>query len=248
MTAAWRRMRTWTRRRARAVFAAAALAVAVNAPAVAGQPDDPLEPLNRAVLKLNLLAFDWALAPAASLSRATTPEPVRRSLGNVLENLRAPGVFANDVLQGEPARAGTILGRFAINSTVGVFGLLDPASDLGYLPHQEDLGQTLGTYGVPAGPYLMLPLLGPSNVRDTVARVADHLMLNLYLFDTDAMDAAATLHETETGMDRLRALRADSLDFYAVLRSAHEQSRATEIANGRPAGPDDEYEAIFAEQ
>ena len=246
MDAAWCSMSARPVRRTRVLLAGLGLALVVNAQATAAQPEDPLEPLNRAVLDFNLLAFDWALAPAASLYRAATPEPVRRSVGNFLQNLRAPMVLANDVFQGETDRAGTTLRRFAINSTIGMFGLFDPASDYGYQPHHEDFGQTLATYGVPAGPYLMLPLLGPSNVRDTVGRVGDYLMLNLYVFDTDAVVGATALHEADSGMDSLRAMRADSLDFYALLRSAHEQRRVAEIANGTPGG-DVDYDAIFAE-
>jgi phospholipid-binding lipoprotein MlaA len=246
MTAAWRQTSTWRWGRARAAFAALALALATNAQAAAAPPDDPFEPLNRAVLDFNLAVFDWALAPAASLYRSATTEPVRRSVGNFLQNLRAPMVLANDVLQGETERADTTLRRFAINSTIGMLGLFDPATDYGYAAHHEDLGQTLAVHGVPAGPYLMLPLLGPCNVRDAMGRVGDYLMLNLYLVDTDAVLGATALQDTESRMDDLRAMRADSLDLYARLRSMHEQRRVAEIANGAPGG-DVDYDAIFAD-
>jgi len=245
MLSAWCSKHALRARCARLVLVTLACMLAGEAKAASASPDDPLEPLNRAVLNLNLLAFDWALAPAASVYRSATPEPVRRSVGNFLQNLRAPMVFANDVLQGKTDRAGTTLSRFAINSTIGLFGLFDPASKYGYTPHHEDLGKTLATYGVPAGPYLMLPLLGPSNVRDAVARVGDYLTLNLYLIDTGTVLGANTLSDTEATMDHLRAMRASSLDFYALLRSTHQQLRKAEIADGIPAA-DQEYEAIFA--
>jgi phospholipid-binding lipoprotein MlaA len=228
--------------------------VADGSGAQASEPPDPLEPVNRAVLGLNLLVDEWALAPVAGAYRALTPEPVRRSVVNFLGNLRAPVVLANDILQGEGERAANTARRFAINSTLGVLGLFDPASGMGYEPHHEDFGQTLGVFGVPGGPYLVLPLLGPSNARDSLGRAVDYLLMSGYL-DADALTAvfgATAVSEREANDELLQSLTADSLDLYATVRSAYAQKRAADIRNGAvtatAAADQESYDEIFAHE
>jgi phospholipid-binding lipoprotein MlaA len=214
---------------------------------------DPLEPVNRAVFSFNLFVDRWLLEPVARAYRFVAPEPARRSVANFLHNLRSPVIFANDLLQGERDRAGVTLGRFMINSTLGVFGLFDPASALGHQPHDEDFGQTLAVYGVPDGPFLMLPLLGPSNARDTVGRVGDYFInpLNSCCITTDerlAIFGTTAVSEREANIELIDDLRANSIDLYATLRAIYTQRRAAETRNG--AAPSDQkgYDDIFKDE
>ena len=225
------------------------LAMVVGHDAVLASPTDPLETINRAVFRANLVAYDEMLAPAARYYREATTEAQRDSMVNFLANLRAPVVLANQFLQGQGEQAGITLRRFAINSTVGMLGLFDLATQWGY-PAQaaEDFGQTLASYGVPAGPYLVLPLLGPSNTRDAIGRIADYLALGTYL-DTDALPAvlgAVAVADAEPNLERTAAERAASVDLYAAARSVYEQKRDEAIGNGEPTS-DDKYNGIFAE-
>ncbi len=134
---------------------------------------DPLEPWNRWVYRFNA-EFDEAIfLPAVGLYETVAPEPVRDSVANFFANLGNLTTFGNQILQGKPMAAGQSAFRFALNSTLGLFGLFDPASAIGVPRHEEDFGQTLGTWGLGEGAYLVLPLLGPSNLRDTTGLVVD---------------------------------------------------------------------------
>ncbi|MEK7246697.1 MAG: VacJ family lipoprotein, partial [Pseudomonadota bacterium] len=174
--------------RAVRLFAALALLAAVpplsgcatapdpsNADALAEyrQINDPIEPANRVIFAFNRAIDAAILKPLAKIYRDFTPKIFQDAVGNILANLRAPVVLANDVLQGEGKRAGNTLARFVVNSTVGLGGMIDAASEMGVPRHAEDFGQTLAVWGVPEGPYLMLPLFGPSNPRDLVGLAAD---------------------------------------------------------------------------
>jgi phospholipid-binding lipoprotein MlaA len=211
---------------------------------------DPFEPVNRAMFGFNMFADEWVLEPVARGYRAVAPVQVRRSVANFLGNLRSPVIFVNDILQGERERAGTTLGRFMINSTLGVFGLFDAASAFGHYPHNEDLGQTLGVYGVPDGPYLVLPLLGPSNARDTAGRVGDFFInpLNECCIDGTerlALFGTGAVSEREASIELFDDLRANSIDLYATLRTIYTQRRAAEIRNGAPGGDQEGYDELF---
>jgi phospholipid-binding lipoprotein MlaA len=228
-------------------------AAAVAAPLRAQEIPDPLEPVNRAIFGFNLAADEWVLEPVARGYRFVTPEGVRRSVANFLRNLRSPVVFANDLLQGERDRAGVTLGRFMINSTLGVFGLFDAANAFGYSPHHEDLGQTFGVWGIPSGPYLMLPLLGPSSARDATGRAGDWLInpLTHCCIDTGerlGIFGTESVSEREANIEVIEDLRANSLDFYAAVRTIYAQSREAAIRNGAPAGDQDSYDEIFQDE
>jgi ABC-type transporter lipoprotein component MlaA len=153
----------------------------VAVPALAQDENDPLEPVNRAVFQFNRVLDGLILEPAALMYRMATPAFVRDGVQNFLANLRTPVVLANDLLQGEFGRAEKTLGRFMLNTILGVGGLIDVGGRVG-MPerHYEDFGQTLAVYGVGEGPYLMLPVLGPSNPRDAVGRVVDLLFDPLF--------------------------------------------------------------------
>ena len=136
--------------------------------------NDPLEPMNRVFFSINLFFDELLLEPFAIMYRGITPQFFRDAVNNFLDNLNTPVVLANDILQGEPYRAERTLGRFMLNTIMGLGGLIDVGGLVG-MPerHSEDFGQTLAVYGVGEGPYLVLPLLGPSNPRDAFGFVVD---------------------------------------------------------------------------
>ena len=193
---------------------------------------DPLEDFNRVIFEFNTVFDEILFRPLAELYGEVIPSPVRTGIHNVISNLGAPVVFINDVLQLNPERASETLGRFLINSTVGIGGLIDVASDQGLVYHNEDFGLTLGSYGVDGGPFLMLPLLGPSNLRDAVGKVADIFMdpLNWIAYNNDK---DRWLY-AKTGLDALDA-RTNSrnltdsiektIDPYAQYRTLYTQNR-----------------------
>lgn len=208
------------------------------------QVNDPLEPMNRGVFEFNTALDRAVIKPIALAYRDTLPEPVRRSVGNFLSNLNAPLIFASDVLQGEAERAGTTLMRAAINTTIGVGGLFDMAADWNLVRHDEDFGQTLAVWGASDGPYVMLPLFGPTNPRDTVGLVVEFVAdpLGLYLASINmaylgvvrsAMQAVDTRTEY---LDSLDAIERTSLDFYSTIRSVSRQFRQDQIRNNAPIG------------
>lgn len=242
----------------RAVRLFVALAFAIAVPLLAGcatapdpkdadaqaefrQINDPIEPANRIIFAFNRALDAAILKPLAKIYRDYTPKVFQDAVGNILANLRTPVVLANDVLQGESKRAGNTLARFAVNSTVGLGGIIDVASEMGLPRHAEDFGQTLAVWGVPEGPYLMLPLFGPSNPRDLVGLVADFVSdpLNWYAANT-GQDFITYSRAGTTGVDarashmkELDDLERTSLDYYAAIRSLYRQRRADEIGNGR---------------
>ena len=231
----------------------AALLLALLATGCAARPDpadaeavaefratnDPLEPLNRAAFFVNDGIDTLVLRPAAEAYRIFLPPEVRTAIRNVLANLRSPVILVNDALQGEEQRFGTTLGRFVINTTVGVGGIFDVAKDFGLLGHTEDFGQTLAVWGAPEGPYLFVPVLGPSNPRDLAGFGVDAAVNPLtWISGNDTVEAvmitrtALTALDTREGLiEPLDALRQGSLDPYAALRSAYRQRRAAEIRN-----------------
>ncbi|MCI4644486.1 MAG: VacJ family lipoprotein, partial [Hyphomonadaceae bacterium] len=135
---------------------------------------DPLEPMNRQIFAFNEAADKAVIGPVAGAYETVTPKFARIGIGNFLSNLSSPVIFVNDVLQGEGQRATDTAFRFLINSTFGVAGFFDPAEhELGVIGHSEDFGQTLGVWGVSEGPYLVLPLIGPTNLRDGIGSGVD---------------------------------------------------------------------------
>ncbi|TVR99484.1 MAG: VacJ family lipoprotein [Rhodospirillales bacterium] len=211
--------------------------------------NDPLEPFNRAVFEFNRAFDTMLLKPLAIFYRDILPPPLTRGINNTLNNLRSPVIFFNDLLQGRPDRAGTTLARFMINSTLGVGGVHDAATNLGWERHEADFGQTLAVWGLGEGPFLMLPILGPSNPRDAVGLGVDSAVLdplgfiNIAVSDPDT--AIKVFNYARTGtyavdrrsqvIDALDDLERTSLDFYAALRSAVRQSRRSFIEEGRQA-------------
>lgn len=204
------------------------------------QTNDPAEPFNRAMYDVHQGIDRFVLRPVAQGYRAVVPQPLRQGIRNVLGNLRTPVILINDMLQGEPRRAGDTLGRFVINSTLGLGGIFDvAASQFGVRGHSEDFGQTFARWGVGEGPYLFLPVLGPSNPRDLTGFAAGIAADPFtWIGQGPAVDALTgaragmTVVDTREGLlDPLEQLERGSLDPYATLRSAYRQRRQAEIEN-----------------
>jgi phospholipid-binding lipoprotein MlaA len=202
--------------------------------------NDPLEVPNRMFFAFNEALDFMIIRPVAVTYRFVVPSGVRNSVRNFLRNLRTPVTLANDLLQGDLERAENTFARFFINSTIGLLGLFDIAADSGYPYHDEDFGQTLGTYGAGEGFYLVLPVLGPSSLRDGTGRIVDIFLDPLtYLAPQEVglgRAVATGIDFRSRNIDELDALKADSLDFYARIRSLYRQNRENEINNGVPTG------------
>lgn len=206
--------------------------------------NDPLEPWNRAMHQLDQGLDTVIFNPTIAVYTTIVPEPGRKGVSNVIRNFRAPITLANDILQGEGARAGVTTSRFLINSTVGLLGLFDVATRFGLPYHSEDLGQTLAVWGVGEGPYLYVPILGPSGGRDLTGYVVDSQVFDIggwvgradnpFWWQVAYFGAVAVDIKTNVG-PALDELEASSVDYYAALRSAYRQNRAKEVRNGAPA-------------
>ncbi len=201
--------------------------------------NDPLEPLNRLVFSFNEVLDFIVFTPVSKTYRTVVPTPVRHGVSNVISNAKAPVTFANDLLQGEPERAKTTFIRFLINSTAGFGGFVDAAEAGGLPKHTEDFGQTLAVWGIGSGPYVVLPVLGPSSPRHIVGRVADTaatpttwLMSDLSMFERSTPTIAELVTGHEGLLDDITKLRETSPDFYASVRDIYRQSRKSSIANG----------------
>jgi phospholipid-binding lipoprotein MlaA len=204
------------------------------------EANDPLEPMNRYFFELNYAADELLFKPLAGWYYVALPNFAQDGVRNALRNVRSPVVLANDLFQGETDRAGVTVSRFLVNSTMGIGGLFDIASRMGLEYHDEDFGQTLAVHGVGEGPYLMLPLLGPSNPRDAAGRVVDMLFDPLTYIGIFAVDniglGAAVVDGMDTRARNLKTLdeiRKGSLDYYATIRSLYRQRRNDEINNGK---------------
>lgn len=199
---------------------------------------DPLEPLNRTVYEFND-AFDRAIAkPAAQAYEKVIPEFLRDMIGNAFGNVRDVWTAANQLLQGKPGHAASDVWRVAINTTLGFGGLIDIASDVGVEKHNEDFGQTLGRWGLPPGPYLVLPFLGPSSLRDAPARGVDHWSDPLHAIDSHGRRNNAFLLRAIDDRQRLfdaeRIVSEAALDRYSFIRDSWFQLRRNQVYDGNP--------------
>jgi phospholipid-binding lipoprotein MlaA len=231
----------WGVRRAAAVLALAGSLVAGCATAEEGEVWDPLETPNRFLFALNKTLDTFILRPVAVTYRDLTPNGVQRGTRNVLNNLGEPVTAFNELAQGEATRAVQTVARFLINSTIGILGIFDVAKDFG-LPHtKEDFGQTIGVWAKAppedGGPYLVLPLVGPSNARDAVGLLVDYLVDPFRIaaehFDVEWLLYARGGLEAVDGRSRtlqaLDDLEKNSVDYYSAVRSAYTQRRAAQI-------------------
>ncbi|MDJ0950674.1 MAG: VacJ family lipoprotein [Alphaproteobacteria bacterium] len=202
---------------------------------------DPWENTNRAIFDFNNSVDRAVLQPIARAYRDVLHEDIRDGIRNFSDNINEPVNFVNLVLQGKDVKAAQTVIRFVINSTVGIGGLGDVATNLGYPRHQEDFGQTLAVWGVGEGPYIMLPILGPSNVRDTVGKVADNFTDPFGYVIPLAGNLARTfvngVDRRERNLETLEDIERNSLDFYAAVRSLYRQNRESQVRDGEVEGP-----------
>ena len=201
-------------------------------------PRDPLEPMNRAIYSFNDGLDNAIFKPVAQGYRAVLPEFVRTGVSNFFANINDVLIALNNLLQGKFLNAVSDVGRILVNTTIGVAGFLDVATNLGLEKHNEDFGQTLGRWGIGDGPYLVLPIVGPSNLRDALARVVDFktdpltyvrsMRLRNSLWGTRAVSDRANL------LDTSKILETAALDPYEVLRDAYLQRRRNLVHDGAP--------------
>ncbi len=200
------------------------------------QTNDPLEPTNRFFYRVNNTLDKYALKPVATAYKNNVPDGVRRPIHNFLVNAATPVVFANNVLQAKPRMAGNSMMRFLINTTAGGAGLFDVATDWGYPANTTDFGVTLALWGVDAGPFLFLPVLGPSNPRDATGFAGD-VALSPFTWATFGGDTAFQVSKGAAGVVDTRARLLDvtnnidqtALDPYATYRSLYKQNRESQI-------------------
>lgn len=203
---------------------------------------DPYEGFNRVIWQANSFVDRWVMKPTAKAYKAVTPDILERGFGNFFNNISNIPTAVNNLLQGKPGQAGQDLTRFIFNTTFGGLGFYDFASDVGLPIHEEDFGQTLGAWGVPQGPYMVLPFLGPSTVRDTVGFGVD-LTYDPYdqLNPVSDKNSVTALRLVDL---RAQLLRFDNLapgDEYLFFRDAYLQRRAGQVRDGKtdPAVEDD---------
>jgi phospholipid-binding lipoprotein MlaA len=208
------------------------------------QINDPIEPLNRSIFDLNLTLDGVLFRPVAEAYRWLFPEFLRDAIQGVLSNAGEPNNIINAILQADVSRGGQALGRLAVNSTLGIAGMIDVASEFGLTPVDEDFGQTLAVWGVGDGAYLMLPVLGPSSVRDGIGRGVDIFLNPLtYLFTNTDTEYVGAIMSVTDGLDQrsrnievLDDIERTSVDFYAAIRSLYRQARQDLIYNGETTG------------
>ena len=222
----------------RSALIASALFGTLNITSAQAQVSDPLEPINRGFFALNELLDTVAFKPIATVYNTVLPKPVRTGVSNVFSNLDDAFISVNHALQGRGKDSANSFGRVLINSTIGLGGLFDIATDQGLQKGEGDFGQTLGVWGVGAGPYMVLPVLGPSNVRETVGRAAR--------MASDPRNAlpdvwAYSLIGTEfvqykaDNLENLNLLDSSSLDKYGFMRTVYMQRRESLVTSGRAA-------------
>lgn len=207
---------------------------------------DPLEPFNRVIYGFNHIFDKVVLRPVTQAYRYVVPEYGRTMFDNFVTNLYTPVVFTNSVLQGDPKNSFSTFFRFVINTTIGVGGMFDVASEAGLHNRNADLGETMAFYGVGPGPYLVIPVIGPSNVRDAFGRLGDAFMTPTN-YATDwfkggqgyeieyGVWAATAIDERSKNMKLIDEIYANSLDPYSTFRSGYTQKRASDIRRAKAA-------------
>ncbi len=232
---------------------------AIEASRTATDEEDPWAGFNRAMFDAHNFLDENLLVPVSLAYREVTPKRGRRGVRRFLANLRAPVTLVNDLLQGEFGRARDTATRFVVNSTIGAGGFADPAGLMGIEGHREDFGQTLAVWGMDAGPYLFLPLIGPSTARDTLGTGVNVLLDPSFYVRTPPANigrftraGVGGISAREPFIEPLAEMRDNSLDYYAAFRSFYLQNRRRQIQNGRfelaPAPADeDAFDELEAE-
>ena len=234
-----------------AIFALAAGASGCSSiPADERAESDPWESLNRSLFSVNRTIDNVSTKPLAKGYRAIIPDPARKGISNFFSNLVAPRSAINNFLQGKPGHGVSELGRFVINSTIGVGGLFDIATPSGLEEHREDFGQTAAVWGVPDGPYVMLPLLGPQTLRDAVLLPVDVVVDPLFQYNnTSVRDKLYVLRLIDLRYKFLAAEKflEDSKDKYVTTRESYLQNREYEVYDGDPPEDDDFFDEFLEE-
>ena len=206
--------------------------------------NDPYEATNRDTLVLNGKIDRYVVVPTVAVYFLLVPPGGRRGVHNFLGNLSKPTTFVNDILQGEVTRAGQTAERFVVNTTLGLGGFFDPATHMGIPNHGEDFGQSLAVWGVPDGPYLVLPFFGPSNPRDAVGMATDAALdptnfipIKQHLWWAGGREYFALLDLRSQTYQTIQGIQRSSVDYYASLRSLYRQLRESEIHNGQQPAP-----------
>ncbi len=228
----------------------AAMAAEPTPAAMAAEPTpakttvaDPLEKYNRKVYAFNAALDKAVVKPLAQGYVAVIPRPIRIGVGNLVGHLAYPNTILNNLLQGKLAEGGRDVLRFTLNSVVGIGGLLDPATQLGLLKNDEDFGQTLGKWGVPSGPYLMLPLMGTSTLRDAPTLWVDSRTdLRVYLNDEETRRTLIALRilDTRVGIFPADVALGQAFDGYAFVRDAYLQRREYKVRDGNVPAQEEE--------
>lgn len=203
-----------------------------------GNPQDPLEPVNRGIYHFNDGLDKAVLKPVAEVYREVLPQFVRTGVSNFFSNINDVLIALNNLLQGKLPDAASDVGRIAVNTTVGLLGVLDVATEIGLEKHDEDFGQTLGRWGFGDGPYLVLPLFGPSNLRDALARIVDYRIDPITYVDPsrdrNQLWAARIINRRSELLDTSKILETAALDPYEFLRDAYLQRRRNLVYDGSP--------------
>ena len=212
---------------------------------------DPWEPMNRSLFRVNVAIDNATLKPIAKGYRYVLPKAVRKGISNFYRNLTTPRSAVNNFLQGKPANGFNEIGRFLFNSTFGIAGIFDVATSGGMEEYREDFGQTAAVWGVPDGPYVMLPFLGPKTLRDALLLPLDITANLLYHYDVASVrDRLYVLRLVDLRYHLLVAdkLLDDSKDPYVTLRESYLQNREYEIYDGDPPEDDDFFDEFLEEE
>jgi phospholipid-binding lipoprotein MlaA len=214
---------------------------------------DPIEPINRIVFSFNNIFDKYAVRPVSILYRGVLPEFIRNRISYSLDNLSMPVTTINNILQFKFGKAGVSTARFVINSTIGIFGFFDPASYFGLEADYEDFGQTLGVWGIPTGPYLVLPFLGPSSPRDFTGLLSTSLLDPTYRVGNSANSDLFRSYRMGVGVINFRSenieifddLQNNSVDYYAAVRSFYNQSRNSQVSDNLEVSPSINQDSLF---
>lgn len=204
------------------------------------QSNDPYEGMNRSIFDLNQKLDNNVAIPVAKFYNSAVPDPAKNGVHNFLVNLNLPITLGNDVLQGRMVRAGQTLGRLGVNTTVGVGGLFDVATNMGIPNHTEDFGITLGKYGAGEGPYLVLPFIGPAPPRDLAGRVVDtfldpftYIGFRDKIYWSIGRGALGVIDDRARNLDTVADIERTSVDYYSSVRSFYRQYRNAQIRDGK---------------
>ncbi len=235
---------TLCRLRAYARFGVVSLALLGGCASTNNNPQDPLEPMNRAIYSFNDGVDKVLMKPVAEVYREVLPQFARTGVSNFFANINDVLIALNNLLQGKLPNAVSDVGRVVVNTTVGILGLFDVATEIGLEKHNEDFGQTLGYWGVSTGPYLVLPFFGPSNVRDGLGRMVDHQTDPITYVDPSRDRNQlwlARIVSTRAGLlDASNIMETAALDPYEFLRDAYLQRRRNLVYDGNP--PPEKYD------